>query len=428
MTETAYSLDGPAPQAPEEAPEYPDIKPIPRISLQVFCDTQEVYATIESAVADRRLARVFTKIHMGGISAAVDFYREAPTPNLLVVETSQKAQELLHALDQLAEVCDSGTKVVIIGHVNDVVLYRELMRRGVSEYMVAPFTVLDFVGAIGDLYADRESAPIGRSVAFFGARGGVGSSTIAHNVAWAIADAYDGGVTLIDFDLAFGTAGLDLNKDPVQGIGDVINSPDRIDDVFLDRILAKCTENLNLLAAPATVDKTYDFEPEAFSQLLDVACKTVPTVVLDIPHAWNGWTRSVLVAADEIVLTATPDLASLRNTKNVFDQMKAARPNDPPPKLVLNMTEVPKRPEIKPDDFAAALETGVDCVIKFEPQLFGTAANNGQMIAEVAAHHEIAETLGRLAQAVLGRAHPQPPKLSGLAPLLQRFLPKKKSG
>ena len=426
MMDPAYSLDSVTAEMPEDEAEIRDVKPVPRISLQVFCDTPEVYNLVEAASGDRRLVKAFTKIHMGGIPAAIDFYGDAPTPNLIIAESTQPPMQLLASLDRLAEVCDSGSKVVIIGHVNDVDLYRELIRRGVSEYIVMPFTVMDFIAAISELYVDRESKPVGRSIAFFGAKGGVGSSTMAHNVAWAIARSHDGGVTLIDLDLPFGTAGLDLNKDPVQGIADAVNSPDRIDDVFLDRLLAKCTENLNLLAAPATVDKTYDFSADVFSQVLDVARKTVPTVIIDVPHIWSSWTKSVLVTADEIVITATPDLASLRNAKNIFDQVIAARPNDRPPQLVLNMTEVPKRPEISPGDFGAALNIEPTAVIKFEPQLFATAANNGQMISELAANHEVAATIGDLAQIVLHRTQQQQQKRSGLAPLLQRFLPKKK--
>lgn len=426
MMDPAYALDGAVAETPRDEPEIRDVKPIPRISLQVFCDTPEVYETIETASGDRRLVKVFTKTHMGGIPAAIDFYGDAPTPNLIIAESTQPPAQLLEALDRLAEVCDSGSKVVIIGHVNDVDLYRELIRRGVSEYIVAPFTVMEFIAAISDLYADRESKPVGRAIAFYGVKGGVGSSTIAHNVAWAIACSHEGGVTLVDLDLPFGTAGLDLNKDPVQGIADAVNSPDRIDDVFLDRLLAKCTENLNLLAAPATVDKTYDFSADVFSQVLDVARKTVPTVIIDVPHIWSTWAKSVLVTADEIVVTATPDLASLRNAKNIFDQLIAARPNDRPPQLVLNMTEVPKRPEISASDFAAALNVKPAAVIKFEPQLFATAANNGQMISELAANHEVAEKIGNLAQTVLQRTQAAQHKRSGLAPLLQRFLPKMK--
>ena len=169
---------------------------------------------------------------------------------MIILETEGRS-DILAGLDQLATVCDSGTRVVVIGTVNDVALYRELVRRGVSDYVLAPVNTLDVVRSICNLFSAPEAKAVGRIIAIVGAKGGVGSSTIAHNVAWAIARdlALDSVVT--DLDLAFGTAGLDYNQDPPQGIADAIFSPDRADTAFVDRLLSKCTDHLSLLAAPA---------------------------------------------------------------------------------------------------------------------------------------------------------------------------------
>ncbi|MEZ5841255.1 MAG: CpaE family protein [Hyphomicrobiales bacterium] len=402
-----------------------DVRPVPRISLQAFCDTNEIYAVIEAASADRRFAKVHVKAHMGGIPAAVEFYGSAPTPNVIVVECRLSAERLLGELERLAEVCDPGSKVVVIGHVNDVDLYRDLLRRGVSEYVVAPFAPMDFIRTISHLYSEQQSKPLGRTIAFYGARGGVGSSTVAHNVAWSMARLFDTDVALIDLDLPFGTAGLDFNQDPTQGIADAVFSSDRVDDVFLDRLLAKCNDHLNLLAAPATLEKTYDFSADAFSTIVEVAQKGVPTVVLDVPHMWTGWTRKVLTMADEIIVVAAPDLANLRNAKNIVDNIAAARPNDHAPHLVLNQVNVPKRPEIKPAEFAGAIGLPALAAIPFEPQLFGTAANNGQMIGEAAPKSEIAEMFDQIADQISGRSPLKRGKRSSLSPFLSKLLMKK---
>src|ERR1019366_5635316 len=135
-----------------------------------------------------------------------------------------------------------------------------------------------------------------------------------------------------------------------------------------------------------------DFTAEAFEPVFDALRASVPCVVLDVPHTWNAWTRRVLVGADDILIVAAPDLANLRNAKNLVDLLRGARPNDHRPFYCLNQVGVPKRPEIKPADFAKALEDQPLAVIPFEPQLFGAAANNGQMIAEVSPSHRTAET------------------------------------
>ena len=397
------------------------LKPVPRISIQAFCETPEVADVLEQAAADRRMAKAHVKVHQGGVAAALDFYSAAPTPNLLFVETRERREQVLEQVDQLATVCDAGTKVVLIGHHNDVALYRDLMRRGVSEYMVAPFDLYDVIREIGEIYLAPDVKPVGRTIAFVGARGGAGSSTVAHNVAFALSRSFEGGVVLVDLDLPFGTASLDFNQEPAQTLADALAAGDRVDDVFLDRMLSKCADNLSLLAAPATLDRAFDHDEIAFDPIVEAARIGTPAVLLDLPHLWTSWVRRLLGAADEVVITATPDLASLRNAKNMIDQLKIARPNDEAPRLVINQVGLPKRPEIKPSDFQKALQLEPAAIIPFDAGLFGTATNNGQMIAEINARSPTAQMFDALAARLTGRSVARGGHKSVLTPLLARL-------
>ena len=147
----------------------------------------------------------------------------------------------------------------MLGKVNDIVLYRQLIARGVSEYLVWPFGVVDFVGAISNLFRGPNAKPVGRVVSVVGAKGGVGASTIAHNLAWHLATGLEMSTIIADLDLRFGTAGLDFNQDPPQGVAEAVFAPERVDTTLVDRLLSKCGDNLNLLAAPAMLDRLYDF-------------------------------------------------------------------------------------------------------------------------------------------------------------------------
>lgn len=399
------------------------IAPSPRVSVQAFCETVETAAAVQSAGEDRRLAKAHLKIQMGGMAAAIEAYRNAPTPNVIVLE-AEGGGDILSGLDQLAAVCDAGTRVIVIGQMNDVLLYRELIRRGVSDYVIAPVAPIDVVRSICGLFSTPEAKPVGRVIAVTGAKGGVGASTIAHNIAWSIARDLALDSVVADLDLAFGTAGLDYNQDPAQGIADAVFSPDRIDTAFIDRLLSKCTDHLSLLAAPATLDRVYDFGTEAFDAVFDTLRSTVPCIVLDVPHQWSGWTKRALISADDILIVASPDLANLRNTKNLFDLLKASRPNDRAPLYCLNQVGVPKRPEIKTSEFAKAIESDPVTIIPFEPQLFGLAANNGQMIEEIAAKHKVTDQFLQMAQRLTGRAEAKRQRSSLLSPLLGKLLAK----
>ncbi len=426
MSDLALQDQVPEPPAePAPAALSADVRPVPRISMQAFCESPDVAAVVESAAGDRRMARAHVKVHTGGLSAAAEFYQAAATPNLILVESKSPRDRLEADLDRLAEVCDPGTKVVVIGQTNDVELYRGLIQRGVSEYLVAPIDKMGVIRAISDLYAERSAQPLGRSIAFVGGKGGVGSSTVAHNVAWAIARCFESDVVIADFDLAFGTAGLDFNQDPTQGIAEAVNAPDRLDDNFLERLLAKASDHVSLLAAPATLDRTYDFDETVFEQMIDVAQASVPGVILDLPHSWTGWMRRTLLAADEIVLTVEPDLANLRNAKNLVDLLRNNRTTDAPPRLIINKAGMAKRPEIKVEDFASALELPPTAVIPFDAPLFGNAANNGLMIAEADPKSPTAGMFELVARTVTGRAEPRRQKRSALGPLIAKFRGKK---
>ena len=149
------------------------IAPAPRVSVQAFCETVETAAAVQAAGEDRRLARAHVKIQMGGIAAASEAYRNSPTPNVILIETDNRTDEILRGLDHLAEVCDAGTRVIVVGRVNDVMLYRGLTRRGVSEYLIGPVGTLDVVRAICGLFSSPDAKAVGRVIAVVGAKGGV---------------------------------------------------------------------------------------------------------------------------------------------------------------------------------------------------------------------------------------------------------------
>lgn len=396
------------------------IAPAPRISVQSFCESEATATVARAAAEDRRLAKAHLSVHMGGIAAAIDAYHKAPTPNVIILETDGQS-DILAGLDELATVCDPGTRVVVIGRANDTAPYRELVRRGVNDYVIGPVEAIDLVRSICSLFSVSEAITAGRVIAVVGAKGGVGASTISHNIAWTIARDLAMDSVVIDLDLAFGTAGLNYNQDPVQGIANAVFSPERLDTAVVDRLLAKCTDRLSLLAAPASLERVYDFGAEAFDSIFDTLRMTMPCIVLDVPHQWSGWTKRALIGADDILVVAEPDLANLRNAKNMLAMLKSSRPNDRVPLYCLNQVGMPKRPEINARNFAKAVESQPIASIPFDSKLFGTAANNGQMIAETSRNHRTAKTMLQIARRLTGRGEVKKPRRSLLAPIIKKL-------
>ncbi|VAV89003.1 Type II/IV secretion system ATPase TadZ/CpaE, associated with Flp pilus assembly [hydrothermal vent metagenome] len=390
------------------------LAPVPRITVSAFCERPETAQMVEQTGTDRRMSRAHFTTAMGGLPAAIEQYHDEGTPNLILIESGMRGQGLFDQLDELASVCDAGTKVVVIGAANDIALYRELIRRGVSEYLVPPLVPLQLVRTISGLFADPDKPFAGKVTAVIGAKGGVGSSTLAHNLAWQISENCRVDTTIVDLDLSFGTAGLDFNQDTNQGIGDALEDPERVDDVLLERLLTRCTDRLSMFTAPATLDREWELNPEAFETVISEVRSTVPQIILDLPHTWSPWVKNTLLLADEVVIVATPDLACLRNAKNMFDLLQARRANDFPPKIVVNQVGLPKRPEISIKDFAEALGVEPALVLPFDPELFGQANNNGQMLSEIDAASKAVAGIQSLATELSGKEDTTKIKKTGL--------------
>ncbi len=393
----------------EEDEEFEDIRiqgefrPVPRINIDVFCESSEFSDLMEKAAKDRRLTKTHVSVMSGGVAKAAEYFRNQNTPNLVILETIKGGEELMQGLAKLAEVCDPSTRVVIVGHINDIKLYRSLIEKGVSEYLVTPRSPLTIIKTISDLYVDPSAPPVGRNIVFVGARGGVGSSTLCHNIAWSITENFNSDAILLDLDLPFGTASLDLEQDPSQGLAEALASPERLDDVLLERLLQKCTDRLSLFAAPNLLERDYKMDDDSIEAVLDIVRAAAPNIIIDLPHVWNSWSRKVLQSADEIVITATPDLASFRNVKNIVEALSTYRTNDGEPVLVLNQTKVPKRTEVPAEQFKEALGFGPSVIIDWDPQLFADASANGQTLMEVGPKSAAANAVTDIAAIILGQ-------------------------
>lgn len=387
-------------------PSYPEAereggeKAMPRIAIHAFCDRPQTAGAVQGMSGDWRMARTNLKVYMGGLSAAIEYYRNESTPGLVMFESGLRGADLFAELEQLASVVDSGTKVVMLGAMNDIRLYRELMEKGLSDYLVPPFQPIGLIRSLNELYSDPDKPFVGRVVAFFGAKGGVGSSTLAHNVAWGLASKLGQETALVDMDSSWGTTGLDFNYDSTQGLEEVLAETDRLDETLLDRIMVRHTDKLSILPAAASLGAPAPTSTEAYEALVDGVRGLCPLTILDMPHVWSKWSSETLISADDVVITATPDLANLRNTKNIVDFLKAARPNDAPPLLVLNKTGVPKTAEIPVKDFAAAVGLDPALVLAYEPVVYTEAANDGKMLSDLKAASAAFDGMMYLAQRV----------------------------
>ena len=373
---------------------------IPHVTIHAFCETEGFEQVWHAAAADRRLSAATTALFPGGFEAAIDAYGRRKTPDLVIIESSAPGEQLVMQADSLAELCDPETRVIVVGHRNDIGLYRKLVNMGVSNYLVAPIGIAAVIGAIAEIYAEPGKEKIGRVYAVLGAKGGVGASTVAQGMALELADRRDSDVLLVDLDLCFGSSSINLSVEPNRGLTELIGQAERIDVTMLDRVLVRRGLHLNLLGGTARLDASRDLDEFTIERLLEVAQTHLRHIVLDIPHLWCGWVERALTAADEVVVVATPELGSLRNAMALVERVTALRPNDPAPRLVLNQVGMPRRQEITAKDVAAILKVQPALSVPFDPKNFSLAAARGKTVAEVARRSPVARAYARLADLV----------------------------
>ncbi len=382
---------------------------LPRIKVDMFAESDSVRDSLDRAAADRRAVRTEFTLLEGSFAAAAERYRDAPSPDLIVVEQQGWVEDLDARIEALAEVCQQRTRLLVIGDRNDVVLYRHLLRAGVSDYLFQPVAPLVFLDAVQSIFdAEGEGGELGRAIAFVGARGGAGASTLAHNVAAAFGRDFELTTLLIDADLGFGTAALQFDVNPPGGLGEALTEGDDLTREVLEPLVHWRDKRMGLLVAPDRERHPAPPEPHAMRQVVDQARRLARIVVLDLPHGWAPWTMEALAAADRVVLVATPDLPSLRNARTLTGALAGLRPNDEPPLLVLN--RVVAKPLVPPEEFAKVLDCEVAARIPVEAAAAG-AEMSGTLLADAVPRSEAVLAIMRLAEGLSSDgARPRAPR------------------
>jgi pilus assembly protein CpaE len=415
-------LTPPAPgNIPSDGPSHAERSPLPNIRVATFFLTERFSETVKAAVRDRRMNRVASDLEPGGIDAALAAFARRTTPNIIVVEIgSNDLDEEKSKLDALAEVCDAETRVIVAGATNDVDFYRWLTEQGVSDYVLLPAPPSAFIES---LYRALRVGGAGRVIAVLPVKGGVGASVLCHHFAAAAARKSAIPTLLVDFDLPFGTAALNFDLTPLKGTAEFLFSAAGGAEGAVDKYVLKGETDLAVMGTVGSLVRILNLRPDTVVEGLRRMRKSYSTVFIDLPHAWTDWTRAILLDADMIIAVAAPDIASLRNTKSLYETLVAARPNDDPPKLVLNMVGLRGRHEVRPRDFEAASGKEADLVIPFAPTSFSDAAAQGRMLFETAPRNTETKRIMDFTSTLLTGA----PESSGnlLGGLITRFFPQK---
>ena len=343
-----------------------------RVRLMAFVANGESEASLQACLS--QLSFPDATIKTGGIARAIRHLGAERSPENIIVDISGTDMPASRVHD-LAQLCEPGVTVIAIGDRNDIGLYRDLVQAGVSEYVVKPITPQLLAKALSPQPTPVEGIPVsrklGKMVAFVGARGGVGTTTLAINLAWYLADRQKRRVLLLDLDLQTGDCALALNVTPTPGLSDALANPLRIDSVFLERAMTTHSERLFVLSAEEPLRAEVNFPAEAVDTLIGVLRTQFHYIIVDVPRLPGAPYRRSLDMADIRVIVADQTLRSVRDAVRLQAALRegsAAHRN----LLAVNRNGEGGRYAMTLDEMAK-VDLHPKVVIPFRPKLFTAA-------------------------------------------------------
>ena len=353
----------------------------------------------------------------GDPSDALAFLSEAPAPKVLIVDLGDDDQAMSTMLS-FTTAFPEDTRLIGIGELNDIELYRELTNAGVTDYLVKPVSERALAAAFKKTEeppdpgtsAGREKKDT-KNIVVLGTRGGVGSSTLAVNLSWLFAEVYKKKTALVDLDLEFGTVALSLDLEPSRGLREALENPNRIDSLFIASATSKLTNNLSVMATEEALSGDITCESEAIEILFETIARGNDCIVVDLPRPAFAMRYPTLQAANHIVLVCELSLAGLRDTIRLLGNVEESAKGKPIT-VVANHSGGAQQAMRLPD-FQSALGRKVDLVIPDDPKAFNEAANNGKPVVHCAVRSKAAKGFQDLAEKIVGKPPVKSKKGSG---------------
>jgi pilus assembly protein CpaE len=335
------------------------------------------------------------------LDAALRRIRGGYLPRVLLLDLADAAAPIAE-VSSARTVGGAELKLVALGNINDVSLFRDLLAAGCNDYLVKPATREALAAALEKRSAAAATGDggLGQVIVFVGSRGGVGTTTTAVSCAWLLAEERGERVALVDLDLHFGTIALKLDTDPGGGLCEALEQPSRIDSLFIERAMVKVTDNLRVLAAEASATQHLIVDAGAVDMLLYELRRKFARIIVDLPRGATPVQRAVLAAAGHVVVLCERSLAGLRDTIRLQTMVR-----EQAPQVRLWLVEAGAtsgRALIGRSEFQKGIAKALDATISYDPKSAGAAVNSGQPLPMAVPRAPIVREFRRLAELLAG--------------------------
>jgi pilus assembly protein CpaE len=383
---------------------------------QAFIDDDSSRQVVSEVLGEQ--SGISAAIETGGVAAALRQLKPDSSPRLLIVDIAE-GDDAASDIAALMSVADPSTRVIAIGGVNDISLFRDLLAVGVADYVVKPIDrrvlALAVMGALRAGRPAEQTQKLGKVGVFFGTRGGIGATTAAVNTAWLIGQEQKKRTALVDLDLHFGTIALNLAFDPGSGLREALERPERIDDLFIDRAMHKQSDSFYILSAEESLVDTLLFDPASLRVLLSALQQKFDVVLIDLPRGMTPLQRHVLSAADHLIVVSELSLPGIRDACRIkrflSDTASLAKLS-----FVAGGSPAPKGARVSDADFEKTVGQKLAFSLPFDQKAAAAAAATGKPIVAAARAAEVTKMYRRIAVEIAGE-----PAGNGSVPFWKRF-------
>jgi pilus assembly protein CpaE len=338
------------------------------MELMAFLSDGETHDLVQSLVFDLEVQNA--EVRMGGIDEVIGYMRTLPSwPRQLMVDITDSALPLSD-MNRLADIAEPGTRIVVVGDRNDVGLFRDLIQLGVADYLVKPIAPamlrrsLTFSPAVTEARQSRE----GKVIAVIGARGGVGATTVATNIAWQLAHVLSRRTLLVDLDVHNGPVNMMLDLKPNQGLAEALEKPETLDPAGVERFVTMKGPRLFTLTADLPLKTPSPVTPLSVASLSGALINHFHFVVYDCP--WHSGEVMNLLAerADFVVTIADPGMVAVRNLSRIA-RLRDAVADAQPMTLVCNHIRPKSAESLTSGAMEAAFGRPIDYTLPHTPSL-----------------------------------------------------------
>lgn len=377
---------------------------LPTATIDLFLKDKPTIEAAKALTSDWRFARVSLRVHEGDVSTAIAFYAGNASPDMILVETDTTDDQFIDALSDLSARCDEKTSAVVIGPVNDVNLYRSLTAMGVSDYLVRPVPQDTLSDVIAGSLIEKLGTSGSKMIAVIGAKGGVGTSSIAQAIALTASQKTGQKTFLFDTACGWSSMPVTLGFEPAFSINEAIRAVSTSDMESFRRMVFPIHDKFHVLATGMEPLLDTVIQPQAYEDLLNLTMASYPLVVADLSNHAAQAKKAMMARAHMTAVVAIPTLASLRSARTLIQEIQKVKGNDTQRvQLIINMTGSFPSMEISKKDIITAMDMTPDIMIPYDPKLFMAIENEGRNLDDDKGGEVIMSLLLPMIQKLIGK-------------------------